>query len=134
MKRFIYFILILSLCFSTQSCHRKAVHKVQPDFIGNWYHREINGEKWHIEIDKKSWGTITVYNSENKDLNKFGENPRRWRYNEKHQELTNGIISDYFGVNQVPATTEVLIINGYDTIPAGRTYCIINNDYYLKSQ
>ncbi|MNY53330.1 hypothetical protein D3C86_1890760 [compost metagenome] len=83
----------------------------------------------------KSWGTISVYNADGSysTNNKYGENPRRWRYNPKRQELTNGIISERFKVNQLPDIAETIIISGFDTIHAGESYFIMNNDYYVKS-
>jgi|GEM_PF-5755800 len=136
MNRLIYFLTFLFLCFSVQSCHRKFVHKSRPDFIGHWYHKETNGERWYINIDEKSWGDIIVYDADGNysDKHLYGENPYRWRYNEKREELTHRIIPDRFKVNQLPRVAETTIINGFDTIPAGRTYSIIKDDYYLKSE
>nr|WP_294858815.1 hypothetical protein [uncultured Fluviicola sp.] len=135
MQRFIYFFLLSFLYLPIQSCHRKAVHKTHPDFVGKWHHEETNGESWYIDMDGKSRGVIWVYGSDNqfsKDYH-YGENPHIWRYNEKRKELTHGVISERFKVNQLPTLAETTIINGYDTIPAGRIYCIIKNDYYLKT-
>ena len=44
------------------------------------------------------------------------------------------MISERFKVDQLPTIAETTIINGYDTIPTGRTYCIIEHDYYIKSK
>lgn len=136
MNRFIFLSLIAFISLSVSSCHRKFVHKIHPDFVGHWHHEETNGESWYIDIDEKSWGNISVYDADGNytDKYKFGENPHRWRYNSKRKELTHGMISKRFKVDQLPATTETVIINGFDTIQAGKTYCIINNDYYLKTQ
>lgn len=135
MNRVVSLVLIFNLSFWISSCHRKAVHKKHPDLIGKWHHSETNGEDWYIDIDEKSVGFIWVYGSDgeySKDYH-YGENPHIWRYNEKRKELTHGIISERFKVNQLPTIAETTIINGYDTIPAGETYCIIKDDYYLKS-
>ena len=135
MNRFTYFLLFSLACFPLQSCHRKFVHKSRPEFIGSWYHQETNGEEWFINIDEKSWGDISVYDADGSYSEKYlyGENPYRWRYNEKCGELTHRIIPDRFKVNQLPSVAETTIISGHDTIPAGRTYCIIKDDYYIKT-
>lgn len=124
----------LLITLSVSSCQRKAVHKKHSEFVGNWSHKDTNGEEWYIDISEKSWGTITVYDA-NGSYSKehlYGENPHRWRYNEKKRELTHRLIPERFKVNQLPTIAETTIINGYDTIPAGRTYCIIAFNYYLK--
>ncbi|AEA44802.1 hypothetical protein [Fluviicola taffensis] len=136
MNHFTYPFLITLLSIFTTSCHRKAVHKTHPEFIGRWYHEETNGESWYIDMDEKSRGVIWVYGSDgnfSKDHN-YGENPHKWRYNTKRQELTHGIISERFKVNQLPTVAETTIISGYDTIPIGKTYCIIKDDYYRKTE
>ncbi len=136
MNRLVPLFTIALIALSVASCQRKAVHKIRPDFIGYWRHKEIDGERWYIEIDKKSWGTVTVYGLDGKFSKEhlYGENPRKWRYNEERQELTNGIISERFKVNQLPTIAETMIISGYDTVSTGMTYCIINNDYYIRQK
>lgn len=134
MNRHPSLLLILTLSFWVLSCHRKAVHKNYPDFVGKWRHEETNGESWYIDIDEKSWGTISIYDAAGNYTDKYhyGENPHIWRYNEKKRELTLRLIPDRFKVNQLPTVAETTIIDGYDTIPAGSTYCILKDDYYIK--
>jgi hypothetical protein len=134
MNRLVALFTTALITLSVASCQRKAVHKNLPDFVGKWHHEEINGESWYIDIGEKSWGTISIYDAEGNYTDKYhyGENPHIWRYNEKKQELTLRLIPDRFKVNQLPTVAETTIINGYDTIPAGRTYCILKDDYYIK--
>lgn len=114
------------------SCQRKLVHKDHKEFIGNWVHHDANGEHWYIDIDAKSWGTITVYDSNNNDLMRFGENPHRWRYNEKKLLLTLRIIPDKFHVDLLPTKAETEIIDQKDTIQPGETYCILDGKHFKK--
>jgi hypothetical protein len=129
LTRFLSILFILTTVFS---CQRKAVHKVQEAFIGGWIHHDENGEHWYISIDNKSWGTITVYDANNNDLMRFGENPHRWRYNEKKQLLTLRIIPDKFHINLLPTTATSMIINQKDTIQMGDTYCILDGMHFKK--
>jgi len=115
-----------------QSCQRKAIHKEHKEFIGFWSHHDNNGEHWYIDISDKSWGVITVYDSEGNDQTRFGENPHRWRYNEKKHLLTLRLIPDKFHVDQLPTVSSTLIINQKDTIHSGETYCILDGMYFLK--
>ncbi len=63
MNRIIFLSLTLCGLGSLQSCHRKAIHKIHPEFIGKWRHEETNGESWYIDIDEKSRGTISIYDA-----------------------------------------------------------------------
>jgi hypothetical protein len=124
-------LFILSVMIS---CQRKAVHKNHPELIGYWYHIEYPDKKrWHIDIGDNSRGTVTVYDSTGKDLEYYGENARKWRYNEKHKRLFNGNFSPYFHIDQLPAVAETQLIEQFDTIEIGETYCVINGGYYRKS-
>lgn len=104
--------------------------------VGNWRHIEYPSKDiWYLEIGDKSWGTVTVYDSTGRDKNYNGENPRRWRVKEKNNRLYNGIISPLFTIDQYPVeVTTSPVIHHYDTIAVGRTYCIINGDYYRKAE
>lgn len=126
------FFFLFCILFTVYSCQRKAIHKEHEEFIGDWNHHDESGEHWYISIDAKSWGTITVYDANNNDLMRFGENPHRWRYNEKKQLLTLRIIPDKFHVDLLPTKAETTIINQKDTIQPGDTYCILDGKYFRK--
>lgn len=102
--------------------------------IGGWHHTEFpNKNHYYIAIREHSWGTVTLYDSLYHEQTYNGENPRRWRYNEKTKTLTNGLIgSPKFVVDQFPQTATTQIISNFDTINVGDTYCIINGGYYRK--
>jgi len=130
-QRFIIYSLAL---FFLYGCQRKAIHKEHPEFIGAWSHHDNNDEHWYIDISDKSWGTITVYDADFVDQYKFGENPHRWRYNEKKHLLTLRLIPDKFHVDQHPIAASTLIISEKDTIQPGDTYCILDGNYYKKHE
>lgn len=117
---------------STLSCKKKEIHREHSEFIGKWLHVEANGEHWRLEFGKRSWGTILVSNSTGKDIELYGENGRNWRYCEDNKSLYNGIFSPYLYLNQLPTIATIKLISGKDTIEPGETYCIINDDYFLK--
>lgn len=126
--------LIIPILLFTFSCQRKAVHKKHPELIGHWHHTEYPNKKhWHIDIADDSWGTVTVYDSTGNDLQYNGENGRRWRYKEKNSRLYNGIFSPHFQIDQLPEVAETQIIEQFDTIEIGDSYCVINGGYYRKS-
>ncbi len=102
--------------------------------VGGWHHVDDVKSRWVIQIDKKSWGTVTVYDSTGKDTEYNGENGRFWRYNERNGSLHNGIISPHFQIDQFPSVAVTQLIKKYDTIDVGETYCIINGSYYRKSE
>lgn len=133
-NRALIFLLLIITISAMVSCQRKAIHKEHPEFIGDWVHHDTNGEHWYIDISDKSWGTITVYDSDFKDLMRFGENPHRWRYNEKKKKLTLRLIPDSFDVTQLPSTADSLIIIDFDTIPEGSVFCVLDGKYYLKQE
>ncbi|MGV3613207.1 MAG: hypothetical protein ACO1N0_19765 [Fluviicola sp.] len=127
---FITLILLLA-CGVCSSC--KRIHKNHPEMVGSWFHRDEVKSRWFIQIDKTSWGTVTVYDSTGKDLEYNGENGRFWRYNERNGSLHNGIISPNFDINQFPKVADKQMIKKFDTIEPGETYCIINTSYYKKT-
>lgn len=126
-------ILLFSLLFLVFSC-KKKVHKVHPELVGGWHHIEYpNKNHYVLRIGERSHGTASLYDSLNKELTFNGENPRKWYFNAKKNRLSCGLWgSPKFIVNQFPSIADTEIIDNYDTIPVGATYCIINNSYYIK--
>ncbi len=122
--------LILLCCIS--ACNKIAVHKVNSSFIGNWKHQENSNEKWYLEINDDSYGNITLYDSTGNHIIAYGENPKKWRINESKQTLYHGTKNKKFHIDKYPTIASQDIYNGIDTITLGKTYIILDGDYFVK--
>ena len=125
-------IAIALLVILLASCKKEAVHKFDPLFIGTWSHQEDNNEFWYLDIDDKSYGSITLYDSSGNDLQVYGENPKRWRVNASKNLLYHSLFNKKFHIDKYPEIAQQTIMNGLDTIEPGKTYMILDGDFFVE--
>lgn len=127
-----FHLIALSVILLASSCHKKAVHKLNKDFIGTWKHIENSEKRWYLDIGSSSWGNIDVYNSSWEKTDSYGENPDKWRLNPKKDILYLGGFTKKFKVDKYPVLNDQLLIIGMDTIESGNWYMILDNMYFEK--
>ena len=54
-KHLFLIVTALTVLFAASSCNKKAVHKVEEDFVGQWKHVESDYERWYLDIGDNSY-------------------------------------------------------------------------------
>jgi hypothetical protein len=130
MKNYTRLIFVLLFSSAIFSCKKERVTKEHPEFIGHWFEHTTESTYNKLYIESKSKGIlsiITIGNSDSED-HQF----RKWRIKDDH--LYYGIETDLGEISQYPITAVTDIPLGFanDTIKAGKTYMILNHNYYVK--
>lgn len=128
MKR-IAFVLLLVM---SGSCQKKAAHKVNPAFVGNWSHHTVAQEHMYFRIESDSRGWLDIYNAAGKQ--QAGDQSRKWLIKKSYLYFGRlGMGEEKFHIDVFPEAAAGEIVHGVDTIPAGRTYMVLDGDYFLRN-
>ena len=111
------------------SCKKYKVEKVAPSMIGDWYHYTGIGYFFSIGIFESGRGNVWEKNEAN---NGRDSHMRAWLV--KENNLIFSRLKEYtFHIDKYPTLADSLIINGFDTISAGRYYMILDGKYFRKN-
>ncbi len=122
-------ILLLILL---SSCGKEPLLDVTDQMQGSWKHYTTETDYTVVYIYTDGNGRLEWYNDQGltKDTKE-----REWLI--KDNRIYFGKVAfngEFFDISEFPKTGGAEIINGYDTIPSGGRYCLLDDSYYLDIQ
>ena len=115
------------------SCKKQAAHKVDEEFVGHWTHRISSTENKYITVEDDSRGWVDVYNTAG-EKTEGGDQKRKWLVKKDYLYFGwLGMGDEKFHIDQYPAVAALDFIFGLDTIPAGKTYMVLDGKHYIKT-
>jgi hypothetical protein len=115
------------------ACQKEPVHRKDQVFVGSWQHRIDQLHAYRsIRIGSDSRGWLDVYNADGKKTG-GGDQSRKWLHKKDYLYFGwLGMGDEKYHIDQYPKTAAELLINGFDTIPAGEIYLVMDGDYYRR--
>lgn len=121
----VFVIFIVSVLFS---CQKYKVNKAHPELIGDWIHYTGNGYYYAIYINANGRGSVYEYNVENDGLD---TQSHVWLVKDNQLKFARRTWL-VFDIDQYPVMADSAVVNNFDSIPAGRTFMILDGRYFLK--
>jgi hypothetical protein len=131
MNKLYKILCLISLSISINSCKKEPVLEIDENFEGSWRHyrtdvtyteffiqSDSKGEIEYIEENGMSSGTFTV----------------KWLI--KGDKLYHGWLAtkhSVYAIDKYPTIAETEINNNFDFIPIGKSYMILDGEYYVRS-
>lgn len=127
-RKFFLFAAIFTACLF--ACQKDKVNHKHARMIGDWYHCTGVGLYYSIWINENGRGSIYEVNATDDGLD---TQSRAWLIKDD-KLIFSRFKREQFSIDAYPDIATSTIIDNFDTIPAGKTFMILDGHYFRKKE